>query len=216
VGSITVHDQGAGIEPELMSQVFELFWQGERTPDRAQGGLGIGLSLVRSLVERHGGSVRGSSDTHGGGTDFEIRLPVLTEEIAGHGARETEPTPEESGALRRILVVDDKRDAAESMAMLLRLRGHQVLVAHDAREALEIAAVAWPSVVLLDIGLPEIDGYEVCRRLRQQGMVDTQIIAMTGYGQERDRQRSKEAGFDAHTVKPVDIGEVLKLLASHR
>jgi CheY-like chemotaxis protein len=89
-------------------------------------------------------------------------------------------------------------------------------VAHDAREALEIAAVAWPSVVLLDIGLPEIDGYEVCRRLRQQGMVDTQIIAMTGYGQERDRQRSREAGFDAHTVKPVDIGEVLKLLASHR
>jgi len=199
-----------------MSQLFELFWQGERTPDRAQGGLGIGLSLVRSLVEIHGGSVRGSSDTQGGGTEFEIRLPVLTAETDGTGVRAAEPTEEESGALRRILVVDDKRDAAESMAMLLRLRGHQVMVAHDAREALEIAAVTWPSVVLLDIGLPEIDGYEVCRRLRQQGMVDTQIIAMTGYGQERDRQRSREAGFDAHTVKPVDIGEVVKLLASHR
>ena len=219
VGSITVRDRGAGIEPELMSQVFELFWQGERTPDRAQGGLGIGLSLVRSLVEIHGGSVRGSSDTHGGGTEFEIRLPVLTVETGGDGAHATEAAsdePDDPGALRRILVVDDKRDAAESMAMLLRLRGHQVLVAHDARQALEIAAVAWPSVILLDIGLPEIDGYEVCRRLRQQGMVDTQIIAMTGYGQERDRQRSKEAGFDAHTVKPVDIGEILKLLASHR
>lgn len=215
VGSISVRDHGPGIKPELMSQVFELFWQGERTPDRAQGGLGIGLSLVRSLVEMHGGSVRGTSDTHGGGTEFEIRLPALREGEEA-AAPAVESIVEEPGAMRSILVVDDKLDSAESMAMLLRLRGHQVMVANDAREALDIAAVAWPSVVLLDIGLPEIDGYEVCRRLRQQGMVDTQIIAMTGYGQERDRQRSKEAGFDAHTVKPVDIGEVLKLLASHR
>ena len=216
VGSITVSDRGTGIEAELMSHVFELFWQGERSPDRAQGGLGIGLSLVRSLVETHGGSVRGRSDTRGGGTEFEIRLPMLAQPVDGAGVDAAEPTEEEPGALRRILVVDDIHAAAECMAMLLRLRGHQVMVAHDAREALEIAAVAWPSVVLLDIGLPEIDGYEVCRRLRQQGMVDTQIIAMTGYGQERDRQRSREAGFDAHTVKPVDIGEVMKLLASHR
>jgi signal transduction histidine kinase len=215
VGSISVHDHGPGIKPELMSQVFELFWQGERPPDRAQGGLGIGLSLVRSLVEIHGGSVRGSSDTNGAGTEFEIRLPALPQglEVVSPAA---DPVAEEPGAVKSILVVDDKRDSAESMAMLLRLRGHHVMVATDAHEALDIAAVAWPSVVMLDIGLPEIDGYEVCRRLRQQGMVDTQIIAMTGYGQDRDRERSKEAGFDAHTVKPVDIGEVLKLLASHR
>jgi signal transduction histidine kinase len=216
IASIIVRDWGAGIEPELMSQVFDLFWQGERTPDRAQGGLGIGLSLVRSLVESHGGTVRATSDTNGSGTEFEIRLPIQARTSGEEVVNEPAPAVEESGSARRILVVDDKRDAAESMAILLRLRGHEVLVAYDGREALEIAALAQPSVVLLDIGLPETDGYEVCRRLRQQGMVETQIIAMTGYGQERDRQRSREAGFDAHTVKPVDIDEVLKLLAIHR
>ncbi len=213
--SVTVRDHGIGIEPELMSHVFDLFWQGERTPDREQGGLGIGLSLVRNLVEIHGGTVHGTSDTHGGGTRFEIRLPVLAGVTGEDSPRETQPAPDESAALRRILIVDDKQDAADSMAMLLRLYGHQVLVAHGAHQALEIAAAASPSVVLLDIGLPEMDGYEVCRRLRQQGMTDTQIIAMTGYGQDRDRQRSQEAGFDAHTVKPVDLDEILKLLASH-
>jgi signal transduction histidine kinase len=217
MGSISVRDRGVGIEPELMSQVFELFWQGERTPDRAQGGLGIGLSLVRSLIDIHGGSVRGTSDTHGGGTEFEIRLPTLAGEIGGGGVRAPEGVEEngESGAPHRILVVDDKADSAETMAMLLRLRGHEVIVAHDAHKALEIAAEARPSVVLLDIGLPEIDGYEVCRRLRRLGMVDTQIIAMTGYGQERDRQRSHEAGFNLHLVKPVDLNELQNAL-EHR
>jgi signal transduction histidine kinase/ActR/RegA family two-component response regulator len=215
VGSITVRDRGVGIEPELMSHVFDLFWQAERTPDREQGGLGIGLSLVRNLVEIHGGTVRATSDTNGGGTEFEVRLPALPEAAVVDSPRRTEAMPEEAAALRRILIVDDKQDAADSMAMLLRLCGHQVLVAHGAHQALEIAAAASPSVVLLDIGLPEMDGYEVCRRLRKQGMADTQIIAMTGYGQDRDRQLSQEAGFDAHTVKPVDLDEVLKLLASH-
>jgi signal transduction histidine kinase len=215
VGSISVRDRGIGIEPELMTHVFDLFWQAERTPDREQGGLGIGLSLVRNLVEIHGGTVRGTSDTHGGGTEFEIRLPVLADAVGDDAPREARVTPDDAATLRRILIVDDKQDAADSMAMLLRLYGHQVLVAHGALQALEIAAAASPSVVLLDIGLPEMDGYEVCRRLRQQGMTDTQIIAMTGYGQDRDRQLSQEAGFDAHTVKPVDLDEVLRLLASH-
>ncbi len=215
VGSISVRDRGIGIEAELMAHVFDLFWQAERTPDREQGGLGIGLSLVRNLVEIHGGTVRGTSDTNGGGTEFEIRLPILADAVGDDTPREARVTPEDATTLRRILIVDDKQDAADSMAMLLRLYGHQVLVAHGALQALEIAAAASPSVVLLDIGLPEMDGYEVCRRLRQQGMTDTQIIAMTGYGQDRDRQRSQEAGFDAHTVKPVDLDEVLKLLAEH-
>jgi signal transduction histidine kinase len=215
VASIIVRDRGIGIEPELMAHVFDLFWQAERTPDREQGGLGIGLSLVRNLVEIHGGTVRGTSDTHGGGTEFEIRLPALAVATNGDSPRASEPGPEQPTPLRRILIVDDKQDAADSMAMLLRLYGHQVLVAHGAHQALEIAAAASPTVVLLDIGLPEMDGYEVCRRLRQQGMTDTQIIAMTGYGQDRDRQLSQEAGFDAHTVKPVDLDEVLKLLAAH-
>ena len=211
---ITVRNHGPGIEPEQMSQMFDLFWQGDRTPDRIQGGLGVGLSLVRSLVEIHGGTVRCESDTDGSGTEFEIRLPALIVQ-SNEESHPAERTEAEKVALRRILVVDDKHDAAESLAMLLRLHGHEVLVANDSRTALEIAAEARPSVVLLDIGLPEMDGYEVCRRLRQQGMTDAQIIAVTGYGQEQDRQWSYEAGFDAHTVKPVDIGEVLKLLAAH-
>lgn len=120
------------------------------------------------------------------------------------------------GPSRRILVVDDNRDSAESMAMLLRLRGHDVAVVHDAQRAIELAAEMEPAVVLLDIGLPEMDGFEVCRRLRAQGMEDAQIIPMTGYGQERDRQRSIEAGFDAHTVKPVAIEDIATLLAAPR
>jgi CheY-like chemotaxis protein len=124
------------------------------------------------------------------------------------------PSAVPSGPARRILVVDDNRDAAESLAALLRLGGHQVTVAHEGRQALDITAAEKPSFVLLDIGLPEMDGYEVCRRVRAQGLADAQIIAMTGYGQDRDRQRSKEAGFDNHMVKPVDIGEVFRLLAA--
>ncbi len=217
VGSITVRDYGPGIDPEVASHVFELFWQGERGNDRAQGGLGIGLSVVRTLVEMHGGSVRVLSGMNGAGTTFEVRLPLVAEESSSLGDNiDRTVTWTETGPPRRILVVDDNEDSADSMAMLLRMRGHEVMVAHESRKALEIAATAWPSVVMLDIGLPEMDGYEVCRRLRKQGMVEAQIIAMTGYGQERDQQQSLAAGFDAHTVKPVDIGEVLKLMDSRR
>ena len=181
-----------------------------------EGGLGIGRSLVRTLVEMHGGTVHARSDVNGGGSEFEVRLPALvTEHVRLRATPATAIAPVD-GPSRRILVVDDNRDSAESMAMLLRLRGHEVAVAHDAHRAIELAAEMEPTVVLLDIGLPEMDGYEVCRRLRAQGMEDAQIIAMTGYGQERDRQRSIEAGFDAHTVKPVAIEEIAKLLATPR
>ena len=210
---ISVRDQGVGIAPEMQAQIFELFSQGERTPDRAQGGLGIGLSLVRNLVEMHGGSVRAVSRGLGHGSEFQVRLPCLPEEPRALGVRAADPKAFPALEPCRILVVDDSKDAAESMARLLRLAGHEVLMAHDGQKALEIASRERPAIVLLDIGLPGMDGYEICRRLRQLDLEGTRIIAVTGYGQDRDRQRSREAGFDAHTVKPVDPSELLGLLA---
>ncbi len=211
VAAIRITDEGIGISPGTLSEIFELFSQGERAPDRTQGGLGVGLSLVKNLVEMHGGNVRAASGGHGLGSEFVVRLPTA-EAVAG--APEVAPGADGRNAApaRRILVVDDNQDAAESLAMLLRLGGHEVLVAHDGHQALAIAAIECPSVVILDIGLPGMDGYEVCRRVRQQGLVDAKIIAMTGYGQERDRERSREAGFDLHTVKPVEIQELMQLL----
>jgi CheY-like chemotaxis protein len=212
--AITVRDQGVGIAPEMLSRVFELFAQGERAPDRAQGGLGIGLSLVKNLVELHRGNVRVASEGTGKGSEFTVRLPCLSDELDGQAADRAEAPGASDCPPLRILVVDDSLDAAESLAKLLRLGGHVVQVAHDGRRALEIAHAEQPQVLLLDIGLPGMDGYELCRRVRQQGLGDALIIAMTGYGQERDRRRSKEAGFDTHTVKPVDYAELMKLLAA--
>jgi signal transduction histidine kinase len=212
--AIKVRDQGIGIASDMLSEIFELFSQGERAPDRTHGGLGIGLSLVKNLVEMHGGRVWGASDGAGRGSEFVVRLPAAGSASVGRRAERAGSDPV-SGQPRRILVVDDNQDAAESLAMLLRLSGHEVMVAHDGHQALAIAAIERPGVVLLDIGLPGMDGYEVCRRVRQQGLADAQIIAMTGYGQDRDRERSKEAGFDTHTVKPVEIQELMQLLAAN-
>jgi signal transduction histidine kinase len=212
---ITVRDLGIGMPSHMLTEVFELFSQGERTLDRAQGGLGIGLSLVKTVVEMHGGSVSARSEGVDRGSEFVIRLPSLVSEPAW-GRPVPEPPVRRTIPPRRILIVDDSRDAAESLAMLLSLSGHHVLVSHHGEEALRLAASERPEVVLLDIGLPGIDGYEVCRRLRQGGLDSAQIIAMTGYGQERDRQRSKDAGFDTHTVKPVELDHLMELLASHR
>ena len=214
VVAITVRDRGIGIEQEMLTEVFELFSQGERTADRRQGGLGIGLSVVKNLVEMHGGNVRVASAGRGRGSEFVVRLPRVSTATNGARSRAVDAMSPSNGPPRRILVVDDNRDAAEGLAALLRLRGHEVLVAHDGQMALDITAAERPSVILLDIGLPEMDGYEVCRRLREQGLADAQIIAMTGYGQERDRQRSREAGFNTHMVKPVDIREIVTLLAA--
>ncbi len=201
---ITVKDRGIGMSPEVLAEVFELFAQGERAPDRAQGGLGIGLSLVKNLAEMHGGSVEARSDGPGLGSEFVVRLPKLLMEMPGVTIERYDTgAPSPSRAARRILVVDDNEDAAESLAFLLRRDGHDVMIANDGVMALEMTAREHPAVVLLDIGLPGMDGYEVCRRIRAQGLVDAQVIAMTGYGQERDKQRSREAGFDTHTVKPV-------------
>ncbi|MES2305812.1 MAG: response regulator [Gemmatimonadota bacterium] len=209
---VTVRDRGVGIPPELLSQIFELFAQGERAPDRAAGGLGVGLSLVKSLVEMHGGRVVARSDGPGHGAEFSVHLPIAVAapaEIEGP-ARAGGPAQRSS---RRILLVDDNHDAADSLAMILRLSGHDVSVAHDGPRALEIASAEQPAFVLLDIGLPGMDGYEVCRRLRDLGLTEARIIAMTGYGQDRDRQRSQDAGFDLHTVKPVEIHGLMSILA---
>jgi signal transduction histidine kinase len=207
---ISVKDRGIGIAPAVQTQIFELFAQGERPADRQQGGLGVGLSLVKTLVEMHGGSVRAASRGLGRGSEFTIALPRLAE-AAERPGRESAGAPEAAGQ-HHILVVDDNRDAADSLAMLLRLDGHQVTVAHDGHRALELARQERPAIVLLDIGLPGMDGYEVCRQVRQEQLGVGLIVAMTGYGQERDKQRARDAGFDAHTVKPVDVSELKRLL----
>jgi signal transduction histidine kinase len=215
VAVISVRDQGVGIPPDMLAHVFELFSQGERAPDRAQGGLGIGLSLVKNLVEMHGGTVGASSGGLGKGCEFVVHLPCVVAEPEALTSRAPDLASIAGGPSLRVLVVDDSKDAAESLAKLLRLAGHEVLVAHDGQDALDLAAAQRPAVMLLDIGLPGMDGYEVCRRMRQQGFADARIIAVTGYGQERDRQRSREAGFDSHTVKPVDPSELMTLVAGH-
>jgi len=209
---IVVKDRGIGISRESMPHIFDLFAQGERVPDRAASGLGIGLSLVKQMVQLHGGTVRAESPGAGQGSEFVVHLPTLTDSMTAK-ANGTPEAAHAAEAPRRILVVDDNVDAAESMAMLLRLRGHDVVVAHNGQDALQLAEERPPSVVLLDIGLPGMDGYEVCRRFRASGLGETRIIAMTGYGLEQDRQRAKEAGFDVHTVKPVAFAELVKLLA---
>jgi len=210
---IRVRDYGIGIAPEMQSEVFEMFSQGERMPDMAQGGLGIGLSLVKKLVELHGGTVHCWSDGSGHGAEFTVLLPLMDahepDATSENGDRAKRPA---SGQRQRVLVVDDNRDAADTLAALLRLSGHKVSVAHDGLRGLELAAAEHPEIVLLDIGLPGMDGYEVCRRLRATHTHNMKIIAMTGYGQERDRHRAHEAGFDTHTVKPVDYATILNLV----
>jgi signal transduction histidine kinase/DNA-binding response OmpR family regulator len=213
---VRVRDTGVGIPPEMLGSVFDLFTQVDRSLDRSQGGLGIGLTLVRRLVEMHGGSVAAYSGGPNQGSEFVVRLPAL--------AAPPPPRPSENGsrrepvvksARRRVLVVDDNVDAAEGMALLLRLSGHEVRTAHDGPSALGAVDAFRPELVLLDIGLPRMDGYEVARRLRARPeLAALRLVAITGYGQEEDRQRCKEAGFDQHLVKPVDPQVLQQLLGS--
>jgi CheY-like chemotaxis protein len=208
---VSVRDTGLGIPPEMLGKVFEPFTQVDRTLEKAQGGLGIGLTLVRRLVEMHGGSVEARSEGYGRGSEFVVRLPaVLTPPARDDG-------PAENGrpaARRRILVVDDNRDAAVSLAMMLELMGNEVRTAHDGREGVDAAEVFRPDVVVLDIGLPRMNGYEAARHIREQPWGrDAVLIAVTGWGQEEDKRQSKEAGFDFHMVKPVEPAALEKLLA---
>jgi signal transduction histidine kinase/CheY-like chemotaxis protein len=201
---LRVHDDGIGITPAMLPHVFDLFAQSDRALRKSQGGLGIGLMLVRSLAELHGGAVQAFSDGPGQGSEFVVRLPVNGRDQDWQAPIKEGERVSQSPCPGRILVVDDNRDSAESLALLLRVSGHEVLTAYDGEEALEAAATFRPEVVLLDIDLPKLDGYEVARRLRQRpGLEGARLIALTGYGLEEDRRRSRAAGFDLHLVKPV-------------
>jgi PAS domain S-box-containing protein len=210
---IRVRDTGAGIPRDVLPRVFDLFTQAERTLDRAQGGLGIGLTLVKSLVEQHGGRVEAFSDGPGRGSEFVVRLPLTC--IPESPSIDHTPARANSVPPRRILVVDDNADAADTLAMVLSLRGYDVRVARDGPAALRAAGEFHPELVLLDIGLPGMDGYAVARALRAEpaeGRV--RLVALTGYGREEDRRRSAEAGFDDHLVKPIAPETLLELLAA--
>jgi PAS domain S-box-containing protein len=208
---IRVRDNGRGIEPTALFGLFQLFYQVDRTLDRSEGGLGIGLSLVKSLVAMHGGDVWVHSEGRGQGSEFIIRLPCLRE-------APTVPTPcpiglESASGPLRILVVDDNRDAAQSLSLLLTNEGHEILLANDGYAALEIALAEWPQVVLLDIGLPGMDGYAVAKALRQHPALKmTQLIALSGYGREVDREQARTAGFNGYLTKPVDFDQLLHAL----
>jgi CheY-like chemotaxis protein/two-component sensor histidine kinase len=206
---IEIADNGAGIAPDLLPRIFDLFVQGDRTLDRSQGGLGIGLSVVKRLVEMHDGKVIARSAGLGRGSTFEICLPLVERpsDAAGEARRLT-------AAPKRLLIVDDNRDAADSLAMLLELEGHEVCAVYTAQAALEHARTFNPSVVLLDIGLPEMDGYEVARRMRAiPALRDVRLVALTGYGQADDRRRARDSGFDDHLTKPVDLSNVERTIA---
>ena len=211
---IRVRDNGIGIAADQLPRLFEMFMQVDTSQERSREGLGIGLTLVKTLVEMQDGTVEAHSEGPGRGSEFVIRLPTVAEMPRPPLPRETaaEPLP---AVRRRILVVDDNEDAAEWLATVLGLNGHETHVAHDGLEAVRSAERIHPDAVLLDIGLPRLDGYEVCRRIRAQSWGhDLLLVALTGWGQEEDRQKSRDAGFDAHLVKPVDDEVLLKLLAS--
>jgi signal transduction histidine kinase len=212
--SISVRDTGMGIAPDMLARVFEPFMQIDRHADRAQGGLGIGLTLVKSLVEMHGGSVRANSEGPGRGSEFVVCLPMAGVQNTAHG-EERDPGPPTALAARRVLVVDDNHDAAESLAVLLKLLGAEVRVAHSGPDALEALEEYKPAAVLLDIGMPGMDGHEVARRIRcRPELRDVTLIALTGWGQEEDRHRSRSAGFDYHLIKPADVNALQTLLMS--
>jgi PAS domain S-box-containing protein len=214
---IAVKDDGVGIAAEHLPALFQIFFQVSHEPERSKGGLGIGLSLVRGLVELHGGTVSARSDGPGRGSEFSVRLPLAAGGRAV-GASPPSPSPSPSPASpgsARILIVDDNVDAAETLAMVLALDGHDVTVAHDGARGLQLAEESRPQLVLLDIGLPKLNGYEVARRIRQQpwGRVMT-LVAITGWGQEDDKRRALEAGFDLHLTKPIAPGALDRLLAT--
>ena len=210
---VSVTDSGIGIPADKLPTIFEMFSQVEGALSRSQGGLGIGLCLVKRLVKMHGGSVEAQSGGPGQGSEFVVRLPIVVEQTYPRQASDDGDKAQPTSDLR-ILVVDDNRDAAESLAMLLKMMGNSIHTAHDGEEAVTAAREFQPNVVLCDIGLPKLNGYEACRQMKAQAWDKNMIlIAMTGWGQDDDRRKSEEAGFDHHMVKPVDPQALMKLLA---
>jgi PAS domain S-box-containing protein len=213
---IQVRDNGIGIAAEDLGTLFDLFVQVDTSIERSRDGLGVGLTLVKRLVELHGGMIRAHSDGPGRGSEFSVRLPLNMAAADSHKADEAPPVAADS-APRRVLVVDDSHDAAESLAMLLEFEGHEIYTAHDGADAVTIAERVRPDVVLMDIGLPVLTGYEACRRIRTHAWgASMVIVALTGWGQEDDRERALAAGFDLHLVKPVDHADLLGIVASAR
>src|SRR5580692_531484 len=213
---IRVRDNGIGIDPAVLPDVFDLFTQSSQLNGRGQTGLGIGLALAKRLVEMHGGEVQAHSAGPGQGSEFIVLLPRQAGAAAAAArVNSVTPAPQTATMARRILVADDNRDALESLARLLELSGHEIHKAVDGVQALEAATRERPDLVLLDIGMPGMDGYEVARRIRSQpwGRAAT-LVALSGWGQESDRKRSREAGFDSHCIKPLDPQRLSMLLAS--
>jgi CheY-like chemotaxis protein len=209
-----VSDDGIGIPAESLANIFDMFSQVDRSVERTTGGLGIGLALVKGLVEMHGGTVAASSGGEGQGSTFTVTLPVVAAPAAPAMAPRSNGQPE---IRRRILVVDDSRDGADTLARMLRLMGNDVRTANDGLEGVEAAREFRPEVVLMDVGMPLLNGLDATRRIRgQEWGRDMTIIALTGWGQEGDKERSREAGCDGHLVKPVDIADLEELLGRRR
>jgi signal transduction histidine kinase/ActR/RegA family two-component response regulator len=209
VAVIGIADTGVGMSPELLPRVFDLFVQSDRTLDRSQGGLGIGLSVVKRLVEMHGGRIDARSGGVGQGSTFEISLPLVPPPAAS--ARQVEPL---KSSPKRVFIVDDNADAADTLALLLQIEGHEVQAVHTPADALEQIELFQPDVALVDIGLPELNGYELVRRLKKQpSLAAVKFVAVTGYGQVEDRRRVRDAGFNDHLVKPVSMPALERTLS---
>jgi CheY-like chemotaxis protein len=213
---LCVKDNGIGIPPEEIPRVFSMFSQLENARERSEGGLGIGLALAKGIIELHHGTIEGTSAGPGAGSEFRIRLPLL-ESNPAVAVASTKPASSEPIPRVRILIADDNRDAADSLGMLLSLDGHEVRVTHDGRSALSVSNPFRPHVVLLDIGMAELDGYEVARALREQSWgANMCLIALTGRGRPEDEQQAIEAGFNFHLCKPYEFTELQGLIAARR
>jgi CheY-like chemotaxis protein len=210
---VCVRDDGIGIDREMLPRIFEIFTQAKPAMPRSQGGLGIGLSLARGVTELHGGRIEVRSAGPGKGSEFVVRLPRLTGIGAGQATAVAEDiTP---AAARRVLVVDDLRDSADSLSVLLQTLGHDVRTVYGGEAAVQMAESFRPEAIFLDLGMPVVDGFEVCRRVRQQSWGQrVVIVAVSGWGQAEDRRRTAEAGFDHHLIKPADTATVVMLLTS--
>jgi CheY-like chemotaxis protein len=212
IAVISVRDTGFGIAPEMLPKIFQMFTQEVRDDKHAQGGLGVGLALAQRLIEMHGGRIEAKSPGHNRGSEFVIRLPLIARQSSATDAVPTaQPKPASQGT--SILIVDDNKDAAYSLGLLLRMLGHDVRTANDGPAALKVLESYGPNLVLLDLGMPGMNGCEVARRAREMpNCKGTLFVALTGWGQEEDRQRTREAGFDHHLLKPVNVGALELLL----